>query len=187
MCLERHIPKLGLSNFLIIHYYLFTFLFLKTLFDRERERKHVHGRTRRERGRQRERVKQAPHRAGSWMWAQSQDPEIKTWANGRHLTEPPRCPHYYLSSMSISFLINYIINNLHCFYSYFQDALKVTRPRLRKIKCNLNHLISGSTGARASNRYLQGIRGVCGPWEKVEHHPCTEENLGICKAQAKRY
>lgn len=30
--------------------------------------------------------------------------------------------HYYIFSMPVSSLISYIINKLHCFYSYLQDS-----------------------------------------------------------------
>lgn len=52
------------------------------------------------------------------------------------------------------------------FKVYENDALKVTIIRVTEIRSN--YLNSDEVGARTSNRDLQGIKVVCGPWEKQE-------------------
>lgn len=97
--------------------------------------------------------------------------------------------------MALSSLINYIIKKIYAVYLllpvlklYGNDALKMTRTRPREIKCDLNYLISGSEGARASNTDLQRAREVYEPWKKEsQDHFWHLENLETCNIQAKRY
>ena len=68
----------SLSIYLGLLFLRFLFLFIWQR-EREREREHKQG--------EEEREKQAPFEQGVQCGAQSQDPEIMTWSEGRHLTD----------------------------------------------------------------------------------------------------